>query len=107
MSAGRGKAVIVLHCVGDKLWESGSKEALPQLGPVEGLSPADHENEEKEAVDDEAASTGKEDASDDDDDEENDHVDEVEEQVEGLSLDQEEQDPRSPEEIMDEIVENA
>ena len=76
MSAGRGKAVIVLHCVGDKLWESGSKEAVPQLGPVEGLSP-DQENEEKEAEDDDAASTGKEDASEDNDDEENDLVDEV------------------------------
>ena len=48
MSAGRGKAVIVLHCVGDKLWESGSMEAVPQLGPVEGLSSDDHKEDDEE-----------------------------------------------------------
>ena len=37
MSAGRGKAVIILHCMGDKLWESGTKEAMPQLGTIFSL----------------------------------------------------------------------
>ena len=33
MAAGRGKAVEILHCVGDKLWELGGARPAPELGP--------------------------------------------------------------------------
>ena len=37
MAGGRGKALNVLHCYGDHLWESGTREELPELGPPQCL----------------------------------------------------------------------
>jgi len=125
MSAGRGKAVIVLHCIGDKLWASGSMEAIPQLGPVEGLKsqsqlqPGDDTEEgdlgdgksDKEASGSEGdgGCSSNEEA---DSDQVSDHEDELAAKTEDLALTPEDEpepeiDPRSPEEIMDEIVECA
>ena len=38
MQGMRGKAINVLHCVGDQLWMSGSKTEIPDLGPSEAMN---------------------------------------------------------------------
>jgi len=126
MSAGRGKAVIVLHCIGDKLWESGTKEAMPQLGPVEILAAAASqstlegaESDEDEEKPPEGENQSESDhSSQEEGSEQSDTEKDIAEKVERISIseaaekadeqiEEEEEDPRSPEEKMDEIIENA
>ena len=157
MQGMRGKAVNVLHCVGDHLWMSGSKTEMPNLGPSEAISfssdklenekshdnPAQCEIAPENTVGDastdmplgpeeaslpsienavtnlllEPASQGlsrpkkvalEKDVTDDDGssevdaDEDNEHESENESET-----DIQESDPRSPEEIMDELIQNA
>ncbi|XP_067012499.2 eukaryotic translation initiation factor 2D [Anabrus simplex] len=45
MSGKRGKAVNVLHFVGDELWSYGTKLALPELGPPEWFKENETEND--------------------------------------------------------------
>jgi len=120
MQAGRGKAVILLHCVGDKLWSSGSQESLPQFRPPQGLNfpPETEDGSEAEDADSDEAESQEvqEDGSDEEKDSNEEAIEDVEEvakDAENLAIvsddDEEEvpEDDRSPEEIMDELVENA
>ena len=43
MQGMRGKAVNILHTVGDQLWNIGSRVDAPNLGPIEGTQLLDHE----------------------------------------------------------------
>ncbi|XP_037086495.1 eukaryotic translation initiation factor 2D-like [Pollicipes pollicipes] len=40
MAAGRGKAVLLVHVLGDLLWELGSRRPAPELGPPPALAAA-------------------------------------------------------------------
>jgi len=51
MQGMRGKAVNVLHCVGDQLWMSGSKTKMPNLGPSEAIDFSSNKSENGESND--------------------------------------------------------
>lgn len=116
MAAKKGKCVNMVHFYGDQLWAAGTKEQLPDLGgPDMGFlvkgdyygEPSDEEEVDKD--DDTSANTG--DAS-------NSPVEEVCNDVDGLKISSSEKshqsdneealaDDRSPQEIMDELLDNA
>jgi len=113
MAAKKGKCVNMVHFYGDQLWAAGTKEQIPDLeGPDMGfLVKGDYYGEPSDDEDDvEADKSG---------DEKTSAVDGVCKDVENLNLESDEKSPKSdseeaavidsrtPQEIMDELLENA
>lgn len=97
---------------GDQLWESGSRQQLPDCGPPDGLEFLNKTEENAYETDDEDEEC--ENRGDDPEEQktapepkEEKQVKEVSEKIEAISIDEEEEDPRSPQEIMDELLEHA
>ncbi len=124
MAGGRGKGVRILHCYGDHLWTSGSKQEMPDLGVPDGLEFLEKKGGDKGDADDLGDSEHDDEVKDDEDAKENDAVEpeaKVEEDLNKLSIGEEKKqedddvekeeeavvDPRSPQEIMDERLERA
>jgi len=104
MAGRRGKGVEILHCIGDYLWKAGSQDSPPELGPPELFALPSSAVVENETSD---------------------NVSDLKETVEGLSINENEpnacdenltaltnenpvdaieEDPRSPQEIMDDLL---
>ncbi|TRY72572.1 hypothetical protein TCAL_00197 [Tigriopus californicus] len=104
MAGRRGKGLKILHFAGDKLWESGSKVPLPTMNPPDGLDFINHTEENQYVSDDEN------DPAEEIESVQDDRVEEVVEGAKDLQVQdvpEVEEDPRSPQEIMDELLENA
>ena len=106
----KGKCVNIKHFYGDQLWAAGTRDQLPDLGPTDLESLKLEEGSEAEDGEEE------EDEKEDVDVKENDvdvndecDVETVIEQAENLSVRAEDPvvDERSPQEIMDEMLENS
>merc|ERR1719460_720987 len=106
MAAKKGKCVNIKHFYGDQLWAAGTREQMPDLGPelesvmVESESGEEDGEEEKEGVQ-EAEVEKSEDCD----------VENVIEMTDNLAVEEETpvavEDPRTPQEIMDELLENS
>merc|ERR1719188_1014520 len=122
MAGGRGRGVRILHCYGDQLWESGSRVQMPELGEPSGLeflSKSDRKS------DDDGESDSSHDAPSGGDDEtresESPHPREEDDVADGVASvelseaaelpseekEEEEEEERSPQEVMDELLEGA
>ena len=121
MAGRRGKGVKILHCYGDQLWQSGTRVELPSLGPPEGLDFLNNSEENQyESDDDESESANNDEENKETDDQEavedssEDKINDAEKALESVKLEEVEgeeneapADDRSPQEIMDELLENA
>ena len=107
MTSGRkGKCVNIKHFYGDQLWAAGTRDQLPDLGPTELESSKFEEGSEGEDEEEEEEGAGP--GASKNDVEINDECD-VETVIESLSIPEEDPvvDERSPQEIMDEMLENS
>ena len=121
MAGGRGRGVRILHCYGDQLWESGSRVEMPELGEPSGL---EFLSKSDQKSDDDGESDSNQDVPSGDDAETQESPDLREEDgvadgIASVVLNEEpappseekemeeEEEERSPQEIMDELLEGA
>ena len=102
LQAGRGKAVHVIHTLGDQLWAMGSKEMLPELGKPDGIDNL-NDQADSEVPEDENIEEDVENLAIEDDNAEVLPSEEACQDVEEI----EPEDDRSPQEIMDELLERS
>ena len=111
-----GRGVRILHCYGDQLWESGSKVEMPELGEPPGLDFLSKSEEKSD--EDEADPDGESDSGDDLEAPDICEEEKITDDIASVVLNEEsalpddhneivEEDERSPQEIMDELLERA
>jgi len=101
MAGKRGKGIEILHCLGDFLWQIGTKESPPELGPPGAPTtepPPTMEDTENLNQDEAAASNNQEVTSETTEA----TVNDVEANIETTAAEGEEQ--KSPQELMDELL---